>query len=222
MTDTRRVITAFQRSATNRDQLSAQVPRPQKVSKPLGLVKANPNSGSVVLVDSPNATKTVDSAFGSNARPDWQAILRIGSSLGSSVRAIMAVNDGLPEHVIKNFRGIGYAVQLSHARDVDDRLVSQAIRMIDRAQVFVIVSGDGGYCSLVTTLRRLGKRVIVVAVEKRCHPDLRAKANEFCALPILMKTAGSRSERNNARVRAETADPDARWSPTGASAAGPV
>jgi uncharacterized LabA/DUF88 family protein len=164
---------------------SCQPSPPEKRSKSSSIVKTSRNARSVVLVDSPNATRCVASIFGPHAKPDWDAMLRLGGSLGTPVRGIVAVNDGIPQHVVQRFRETGYAVQFSHARDVDDRVVAQAVRMVDRAQVFVIVSGDGGYCSLVTLLRRLHKRVIVVAVESCCHPRLRAVADGFRPIPVL-------------------------------------
>ena len=83
---------------------------------------------------------------------------------------------------------MGYKVQFSHAWDVDDRVVAQAIRMVHRARIFVIVSGDGGYTSLVVILRSLGKRVIIVAVENRCNPNLRRAADEFVPMPIIVRS----------------------------------
>lgn len=145
-----------------------------------------PSSLSVVLVDSPNATRSAVTVFGPTAKPDWTAILKFGNLYTEEARAIVAVNDGLPDHMVQKFLTLGYVVQYSHAFDVDDRVVAQAVRMIDRAQVFVIVSGDGGYCALATTLRKLGKRVVVVAVETCCHPHLRAAADEFYRLPVLL------------------------------------
>jgi uncharacterized LabA/DUF88 family protein len=153
-------------------------------SKPATNVKAGNNPG-VVLVDSPNASRTAAFVYGRRARPDWAAILQLVARIGRPVSGIVVVNDGLPEHFIRKFRDVGYAVQFSHARDVDDRVVAQAIRMVDRARVFAIVSGDGGYCSLAAVLRRLHKRVIVIAVEARCHPKLRKLAHEFHQLPIV-------------------------------------
>ncbi len=153
------------------------------------VVKAGQYRASVVLVDSPNATRSAVSVFGPDAKPDWAAILRLGSLCGDRVCGIVAINDGLPRHMVQKLRAFGYAVQFSHARDVDDRVVAQAVRMVDRAQAFVIVSGDGGYCALVTLLRRLGKRVVVVAVEACCHPRLRAAANEFYRLPVCLGRA---------------------------------
>ena len=153
-------------------------------SKPSPAVKAPENQASVVLGDSANATKCVKSVFGPNAKPDWHALLRLGRSLGNPVHGIIVANDGLPERFIRRFRAMGYAVQFSHAWDVDDRVVAQAVRMIDRARVFVIVSGDGGFCSLVSVLRRLSKYVIVVAVESCCHPNLRAVADQFVPMPV--------------------------------------
>ena len=186
----RPAITAFPSYATDK-VLFAQVEEPAQGTRPAINVKANPNRTSVVLVDSPNATRTVDSVYGPNAKPDWGAILQIGTHLGSKARGIVAVNDGLPERMVQKFRALGYVVQFSHARDVDDRVVAQAVRMVDRAQVFAIVSGDGGFCSLVTILRRLRKHVIVIAVEDRCHPRLRALAHEFYPLPVLSGSAAS-------------------------------
>jgi len=151
------------------------------------IVKESHCQASVVVVDSPNALRSARDAFGRAAKPDWGAILRLGSQQGHLVEGVVAVNDGLPEYVVQRFRALGYSVHFSHARDVDDRVVSQVVRMIDRAQVFVIVSGDGGYCSLVSILRRLHKRVIVVAVESCCHRRLRRLAHEFHSLPVVGK-----------------------------------
>ncbi len=81
---------------------------------------------------------------------------------------------------------MGYRVQFSHAFDVDDRVVAQAIRMVNRGRVFVLVSGDGGFCSLVSVLQRLEKRVIVVAVASCCHPNLRSLADEFLPMPVVV------------------------------------
>lgn len=169
---------------------------PVCVSEPLNnrraavLVKAplphELHEASLVLADSPNATKTVISVFGPGAQPDWRAILQLGRSLGNPTHGIIIVNDGLPHHLSRKFRGMGYAVQFSHAWDVDDRVVAQAVRMVSRAQVFVLVSGDGGFCSLVSVLQRLGKWVVVVAVESRCHPNLRAVADEFMPMPVVV------------------------------------
>lgn len=205
MRNSHRAITAFPSSATDKVCPPATSKGPQQPSKPATIVKASQNPASVVLVDSPNATKCVDSVFGSSAKPDWGAILRLGGMQGAPARGIVAVNDGLPGHIVQKFREIGYAVQFSHARDVDDRVVAQAVRMVDRAQVFVIVSGDGGYCSLVRILRRLGKRVIVVAVEGRCHPRLRTAANEFYPLPVLARSVGMLSNGSPPRI------PNAGW-----------
>jgi uncharacterized LabA/DUF88 family protein len=69
--------------------------------------------------------------------------------------------------------------------------------MIDRAEVFIIVSGDGGYCSLVAILRRLGKRVIVLAVESLCHPNLKASANEFFPIPVVFDSGRNLVNRNS-------------------------
>jgi uncharacterized LabA/DUF88 family protein len=187
MTNTVRDTTVRDNSVVLEPVVGASAPLNNKLAQVL--VKASwigqSREPSVVLGDSPNATKTVISVFGSAARPDWQAILRLGRSLGNPTHGIIAVNDGLPRHISKKFRAMGYAVQISHAWDVDDRVVAQAVRMVSRAQVFVLVSGDGGYCSLVTILKRLGKPVIVVAVESCCHPNLRAIADEFLPMPVL-------------------------------------
>lgn len=161
---------------------------PAKFSNPTPVVKASPRSPSIVIVDSPNATRTVCDVFGRGVKPDWGAVLGFGRRHGRLVAGIAAVNDGLPEFAVGRLRGLGYSVHFSHARDVDDCVVSQIIRRIDCANTFVLVSGDGGYCSLVRTLRRLSKHVIIVAVERRCNRKLRKLADEFHPLPVVVKS----------------------------------
>jgi uncharacterized LabA/DUF88 family protein len=145
-----------------------------KFSNLTTVVKSRSRTASAVIVDSPNATRSALHAFGPRAKPDWTAVLELGSRQGRLAERIAAVNDGLPKYAAERFRRLGYSVHFSHARDVDDCVVYQVVRMVDRADVFVIVSGDGAYCNLVRILRRLRKRVIVVAVERCCSRILSA------------------------------------------------
>lgn len=137
----------------------------------------------VVVVDTPNVTKSVIDKHGSAFRPSYRSILRHAKSLGLVTAAVALVNDGVNPGFTNELRAIGYQVELSHAFDCDDAVVAWAVRLHPMADCFLICSGDHGYCDLVRLLKAVHLRVVLSAVAGCCNRQLRELSDEYIEVP---------------------------------------
>lgn len=140
-----------------------------------------------IVLDTPNLARRVQAAFGPTAAPDYSEIRKIAEERGEITEAIAGVNDGIPEFWLRHLRFHGYSVGFSHARDCDDHVVSQIVRVALSANIVLIGSGDGRFTAITTILRAIGKTVIVVAVRTATHRNLLEKADSFVDVPVRFK-----------------------------------
>ena len=137
----------------------------------------------VVIVDTPNVTKSVIERHGSAYRPNYRRILRHASSRGIVTAAVALVNDGVNPRFTKALREMGFQVELSHAFDCDDAVVAWAVRLHLLADCFLICSGDHGYCHLIELLKAARLRIVLSAVAGCCNRKLRELSDEYFEVP---------------------------------------
>jgi uncharacterized LabA/DUF88 family protein len=140
----------------------------------------------LIVVDTPNITRSVIQRYGSSMRADYTRLKEWGTELsGGGVVAEALVNGGVPRSFASHLRALGYSVIFSNAVDVDDRLVSRAVLRHDYFQHVVIGSGDGGYAPLIKLLRRAGRSVTVAAVPGSIARALYSVADCISDFPLL-------------------------------------
>jgi hypothetical protein len=109
----------------------------------------------------------------------WREMLRLAKGRGELIAALAMVNDDVPASWEKQLRALGYTIVYSHARDCDHRMIAQLVHMHDRADVFIVASGDGAFVKIACMLRRLGKQVIVFSAKACLSKALLTVADEF-------------------------------------------
>ncbi len=111
----------------------------------------------------------------------------------------------------------GYSVHTKPARSYVDNsgqkrsrasslidIAVEAMKISDTVDHFVLLSGDGELCSLVSALQERGKRVTVVSTlesnSSLVSDDLRRRADQFVELATLQSTVGRKSARDAAQI----------------------
>jgi hypothetical protein len=138
----------------------------------------------VVLVDTPNITKSAFRQSNGVARADYRRILQYARSIGVVCSAVALVNDGVNPRFSVALQKMGYDVRPSHAFDCDDAVIAWGVRLHTWADCFIICSGDKGYYPLVRLLQSIGAKVIICAAENSCNRRLREASNTFVGVPI--------------------------------------
>src|SRR5215469_16213952 len=138
----------------------------------------------VMLLDSPNISKSVAKIYGPQARPDFKRLYEAATKFGPVIKACALVNDGVSLHLKDKLIRSGFEVYLSHADDCDDALFAWAVRLHQDCRTVIFCSGDGGFHPLVTLFQRLHVRVVVLAVNETCSRRLRASADVYQEIPV--------------------------------------
>jgi uncharacterized LabA/DUF88 family protein len=138
----------------------------------------------LMLVDTPNITKSVTTTYGPRVRPDYKRMYNDASEVGPIKAACALVNDGVSPVFKDNLTRIGFDVKFSHAMDCDDALFAWAVRLHSQANTVILCSGDGGFTPLVTLLKSLGIAVIVRAVRGACSQKLKNAASLYSEVPL--------------------------------------
>lgn len=139
---------------------------------------------SILLLDSPNLTKSVREFYGNEARPDYESLIRIAKGFGSLVRAEALVNDGVPKRFVTNFEQAGYRVVFSHAKDCDDRMVARTVAAHGAADTIIVGTGDHMIAKVLTLLKATGHQLVVAAVPQSISGDLLQIADAFIEIPV--------------------------------------
>ena len=146
----------------------------------------------LLLADTPNLFRTVVRCHGTDAIPDYGAILNLGRELGE-VSAYAFVNPGVSPRFAEAVRNKGFKVIGSKAEDVDDSLVANAVRLGVGVDWVVLCSGDGDYIPLARLLQSTGVKVGVIAEPMRCSQELRRVADCFFPAPFFVIRGAMRS-----------------------------
>ncbi len=139
---------------------------------------------SLLVLDSPNQTKSARDSYGAGARPDYRGLLGLAADFGSLVRAEALVNDGLPKHVAEKFQHAGYQVVYSHAQDCDDRMVARAVAAYGAADTIILATGDHMIVDVAKLLKAAGHKIVVAAVPRSVSDALIKVADAFAEMPI--------------------------------------
>jgi len=151
----------------------------------------------VVLVDTPNISKSVLGEHPEGTLPDYRALRQLGNKYGAVIRACALVNDGVNPYFAAKLTRRGFEVKFSHAFDCDDALIAWAVRLRRQADCMILCSGDKHYIPLVQLLITTGMRVVVCAVEGACNGTLRRIAGSYEEMPTrptLKETNSSASQ----------------------------
>jgi len=144
----------------------------------------DPQRRIIVLADTVNLYRRVRAVDGPASRPDYGRIIADLGSLGHVVRAVALFNDGVPARFPEELRQLGFFTRFSHARDLDDALVAEAVRLHQQADCIVIASHDGDYRHLASLLRASGRELVVCAIRNICSRRLLVLASAFYELPV--------------------------------------
>jgi hypothetical protein len=140
----------------------------------------------VIVVDTPNITKSIIGRHGQPARPNYKWLIKYAQSIGYLEAAVALVNDGVNPAFSDRLRKMGYQVEPSHAFDCDDAIVAWTVRLYSRADRVIICSGDHTYCDLVCLLRAAKRQIIVCAVDGACNYRLRGLSDQYVEVPCYM------------------------------------
>jgi hypothetical protein len=150
----------------------------------------------VVIVDTPNITKSVIQKHGTLVRPDYGWLIAYARSIGLVTAAVALVNDGVNAAFSGALGAMGYQVEPSHAFDCDDAFVAWTVRLHKRADCVVICSGDHGYCALVHLLKAIHRRIVLCAVAESCNRQLRNLSDKYLEMPSYL-LRGHVQDRNS-------------------------
>lgn len=139
---------------------------------------------SLLLLDSPNQTKSVREFYGAGARPDYRGLRGLAADFGSLVRAEALINNGLPKYFAEQFESAGYSLVYSNARDCDDRMVARAIAAQGAADTIILSTGDHMIVNAARLLKLAGHKIVVAAVPQAVSNALIDVADAFVEMPI--------------------------------------
>jgi hypothetical protein len=139
-----------------------------------------------IVGDSPNASRTAESVYGTGVRPDLRRIFQLGAQHGYVHKAVMVGNPGLPERVVRHFEKCGFEVDLGLGPDCDDRVVSRCVEAAVICDVLICVGGDHAFVDILRLARQSRRKVtvIVMAVRQATHPCLLKSCDKFIELPV--------------------------------------
>lgn len=145
-----------------------------------------------VFVDTQNLYYSAKNLYG--AKVDFRKILEVGLDQRQLIRAIIyVIRADIPEEesFFEALRNIGYEVKIKELRsyydgtkrgDWDMGIAIDTIKLSEKLDTVILVSGDGDFVALVEHLRAKGIRVEVMAFGKSTSSELRRATNEFIDL----------------------------------------
>ncbi|MBU7016902.1 MAG: NYN domain-containing protein [Theionarchaea archaeon] len=147
-----------------------------------------------IFVDTQNLYYSAKNLYG--AKVDFRKVMEVGLNQRQLIRAIIyVIKADIPEEegFFEALRNIGYEVKIKELRtyydgtkrgDWDMGIAIDTIKMAEKLDTVVLVSGDGDFSALVEHLKARGVRVEVMAFGKSTSSDLRRAANEFIDMDI--------------------------------------
>ncbi|MBU7014619.1 MAG: NYN domain-containing protein [Theionarchaea archaeon] len=147
-----------------------------------------------IFVDTQNLYYSAKNLYG--AKVDFRKILEVGLNQRQLIRAIIyVIKADIPEEegFFEALRNIGYEVKIKELRtyydgtkrgDWDMGIAIDTIKMADKLDTVVLVSGDGDFVALVEHLKAKGVNVEVMAFGKSTSSDLKRVVQEFIDLDI--------------------------------------
>jgi uncharacterized LabA/DUF88 family protein len=147
-----------------------------------------------IFVDTQNLYYSAKNLYG--AKVDFRKVLEIGLNQRQLIRAIIyVIRADIPEEegFFEALRNIGYEVKIKELRtyydgtkrgDWDMGIAIDTIKMANKLDTVILVSGDGDFVDLVEHLQARGTRVEVMAFGKSTSADLKKVANDFIDLDL--------------------------------------
>jgi uncharacterized LabA/DUF88 family protein len=147
-----------------------------------------------IFVDTQNLYYSAKNLYG--AKVDFRRILEVGLNQRQLIRAIIyVIRADIPEEegFFEALRNIGYEVKIKELRtyydgtkrgDWDMGMAIDTIKLADKLDTVVLVSGDGDFVALVEHLKARGVKVEVMAFGKSTSSDLKRVTNEFIDLDL--------------------------------------
>ncbi|KYK35323.1 MAG: NYN domain-containing protein [Theionarchaea archaeon] len=147
-----------------------------------------------VFVDTQNLYYSAKNLYG--AKVDFRKVLEVGLNQRQLIRAIIyVIRADIPEeeNFFEALRNIGYEVKIKELRtyydgtkrgDWDMGIAIDTIKLADKLDTVVLVSGDGDFIALVEHLKARGVRVEVMAFGKSTSSELRRVVNEFIDMDV--------------------------------------
>jgi uncharacterized LabA/DUF88 family protein len=147
-----------------------------------------------MFVDTQNLYYSAKNLYG--AKVDFRKILETGLNQRQLIRAIIyVIRADIPEEegFFEALRNIGYEVKIKELRtyydgtkrgDWDMGIAIDTIKMANKLDTVILVSGDGDFVDLVEHLQARGTRVEVMAFGKSTSADLKKVANDFIDLDL--------------------------------------
>jgi len=147
-----------------------------------------------IFVDTQNLYYSAKNLYG--AKVDFRKVLEVGLNQRQLIRAIIyVIRADIPEeeNFFEALRNIGYEVKIKELRtyydgtkrgDWDMGMAIDTIKLADKLDTVVLVSGDGDFTALVEHLKARGVKVEVMAFGKSTSSELRRVANEFIDMDL--------------------------------------
>ncbi|MGC1122765.1 MAG: NYN domain-containing protein [Candidatus Methanofastidiosia archaeon] len=147
-----------------------------------------------IFVDTQNLYYSAKNLYG--AKVDFRKVLEVGLNQRQLIRAIIyVIKADIPEEegFFEALRNIGYEVKIKELRtyydgtkrgDWDMGIAIDTIKMADKLDTVVLVSGDGDFVALVEHLKAKGVNAEVMAFGKSTSSDLKRVVNEFIDLDM--------------------------------------
>lgn len=147
-----------------------------------------------IFVDTQNLYYSAKNLYG--AKVDFRKVLEVGLNQRQLIRAIIyVIRADIPEEegFFEALRNIGYEVKIKELRtyydgtkrgDWDMGIAIDTIKMAEKLDTVVLVSGDGDFVALVEHLKAKGVHVEVMAFGKSTSSDLKRVVNEFIDLDM--------------------------------------
>ncbi|MBU6997967.1 MAG: NYN domain-containing protein [Theionarchaea archaeon] len=147
-----------------------------------------------IFVDTQNLYYSAKNLYG--AKVDFRKVLEVGLNQRQLIRAIIyVIKADIPEEegFFEALRNIGYEVKIKELRtyydgtkrgDWDMGIAIDTIKMAEKLDTVVLVSGDGDFVALVDHLKAKGVNVEVMAFGKSTSSDLKRVVNEFIDLDM--------------------------------------
>jgi uncharacterized LabA/DUF88 family protein len=147
-----------------------------------------------IFVDTQNLYYSAKNLYG--AKVDFRRVLEVGLNQRQLIRAIIyVIRADIPEEeaFFEALRNIGYEVKIKELRtyydgtkrgDWDMGIAIDTIKLANKLDTVVLVSGDGDFVALVEHLKARGVKVEVMAFGKSTSSDLKRVTNEFIDLDL--------------------------------------
>ncbi len=147
-----------------------------------------------IFVDTQNLYYSAKNLYG--AKVDFRKVLEVGLNQRQLIRAVIyVVRADIPEEesFFEALRNIGYEVKIKELRtyydgtkrgDWDMGIAIDTIKLANKLDTVVVVSGDGDFTALVEHLQAMGVKVEVMAFGKSTSSDLKREANDFIDMDL--------------------------------------